>query len=98
MVWAEKEENRKGNAAPNLPRIIIPQPPHHVRQDRRAVPGVVRPLAEDELVVVALLLEHGGERLVRLGPRAGLVEEVVRAILLEDPNRLLLRLAHEIGI
>ena len=60
--------------------------------------AAVDALAEHKLVVVALLLQRGGHRLVRLGPRAKLVDDVVAAVLLEDADGLARRGADQLGI
>src|SRR4051812_40186376 len=47
---------------------VAPEPADGVGEDHRAVLGAVDAFAEDELVVVALLVEGGGHGLVGFGP------------------------------
>src|SRR5262245_35001377 len=66
------------NASPAvLSRIIPPNPPHGIRENGRTVLGAMNALAENELVVIALLIQGGRHRLVGLGPAPELVDDVI---------------------
>src|SRR5205823_10826734 len=74
-------------AGGNRLRVIAPQPPQCVREDRRAVAVAVPVFAEVDLHVVAGELERGGHPRVLEIPAAGVVDEVLPPGLHEDANR-----------
>src|SRR5437773_12280195 len=78
-----------------LLRIIAPKPAQRIGQNRAAVFGIVALGAELELVVVSHELERGGHFLVRQWPVAVQVVEVLRAVLQENPYRLLFSFANQ---
>src|SRR5262249_1555420 len=84
---------RSGSDNTLLPDLVAPQPAQRLRQDGAAVLAVVAAVAHHELVVVLHELQRRGHLLVRQRPVAVQVVEVVLAVLEEDADRLLLRLA-----
>ena len=56
---------------------------------------VMTTIAEDELVVISRKLKRGGHLLIREGPIAGLVIDVLRTVLQKDANRLALRFSNQ---
>ena len=76
-------------------RPVAPQPAQRVGKDRRRVPRVVLAVAPLVAHVVAGVLERRQHVLVGDEPAAGVVVQVVPAVLQEDANRLRLGLADQ---
>src|SRR5262245_13742261 len=49
-------------------RIVAPEPTHGIGEDRGGMRRAMCALAEGELIIVRLLIERSGHRLVRFGP------------------------------
>jgi hypothetical protein len=59
---------------------------------------IVGAFTENELVVVTFFVERRGHRLVRFGPAAKTIDDVVCAVLLKNADRFFWRFADQIGI
>src|SRR5262249_55717779 len=69
-------------------QLLLPQPAKPDGQNCPRVFAVVATVAVDELVIVLGELQGGGHLLIRQGPVAGLIIQIMRAVLQEDSNRL----------
>src|SRR5438067_13903612 len=79
----------------SLLHLRLPQPAQRFRQDGPAVLAVVPAIAHDEAVLVALVAQRRLHLEVAQRPGAMFVVQVVLAVLEEDADRLLLRLADD---
>ena len=79
-------------------RVIAPEPTKRVGQDGGAVTRIVAFRSDDELHIVARILQRFGHRLIRQVPGAGVDALVIRAVLEEHAQGFRLHLSDEVDI